>query len=42
MLCSELNGKEIWKRGDICMCIADLLYSIAEKLAQQSKATVLQ
>ena len=25
VLCADLNGKEIKKRGDICKCIADSL-----------------
>ena len=30
MLCGGLNGKEIKKRVDICICIADPLCYIAE------------
>ena len=30
MLCDGLNGKEIWKRGDVCVCIADSLNSTVE------------
>ena len=26
VLCADLNGKEIQKRGDICICIADSPY----------------
>ena len=25
MLCDDLNGKEIQKGGDICLCVVDLL-----------------
>ena len=30
MLCGDLNGKEIQKREDMCMCIADLPCCTAE------------
>ena len=30
MLCGDLNGKEIHKRGDICIRIADSLCCTAE------------
>ena len=30
MLCGDLNGKEIQKRGDICICIADSLCCTTE------------
>ena len=30
MLCDDLNGKEIQKRGDICICIADSLCCTVE------------
>ena len=30
MLCGDLNGKKIQKRGDICICIADSLCCTAE------------
>ena len=30
MLCGDLNGKEIQKRGDICICIADSLCCTVE------------
>ena len=30
MLCGDLNGKEILKSGDICICIADSLCGTAE------------
>ena len=30
MLCGNLEGKEIQKRGSICICIADLLYYTVE------------
>ena len=34
MLCGELNGKEIQKRRDICICIA-----VQQTLTQHCKAT---
>ena len=30
MLCGDLNGKEIQKREDICIHIADLLFHMEE------------
>ena len=30
LLCGDLNGKEIQKRGDICICISDSLGCIVE------------
>ena len=30
MLCGDLNGKEIQKRGDICICITGSLCCTAE------------
>ena len=30
MLCGDPNGKEIQKRGDICICIADSLCCTVE------------
>ena len=30
MLCGDLNGKEIQKRGDVCICIVDSLGCTAE------------
>ena len=30
MLCGNLNGKEVQKRGDICICIADSLCCTVE------------
>ena len=30
VLCGDLNGKEIQKRGDICICIADSLCCTVE------------
>ena len=30
MLCGDLNGKEIQKRGDICICTADSLHCTIE------------
>ena len=30
MLCGDVNGKEIKKRGDICVCIADSLCCTVE------------
>ena len=30
MLCGDQNGKEIQKRGDICICIADSLCCTVE------------
>ena len=30
MLCGDLNGKEIQKRGDTCICIADSLCCTVE------------
>ena len=41
MLCDDLNGKEIQKRRDICICIADS-FDVQQKLTQHCKATVLQ
>ena len=29
VLCGDLNGKEIQKRGDICICISDSLHCTA-------------
>ena len=40
MPCDDLNGKEIQKRGDICIHIADSLGCISE--TQHCKATVSQ
>ena len=41
MLCGELNGKEIEKRGDICIYIADSLCCTVETNTN-CKATILQ
>ena len=30
VLCGDLNGKEIQKRGDVCICLADSLCCAAE------------
>ena len=30
MLCGDLNGKEIWKRGDLCIHTADSLCCTVE------------
>ena len=30
VLCGDLTGKEIQKRGDICICIADSLFCTIE------------
>ena len=30
MLCGDLDGKSIQKRGDLCICIADSLCCIVE------------
>ena len=40
MLFGDLNGKEIKKRGDICICIADSLRCTVA--AQHWKVTILQ
>ena len=43
MLCSDLNGKEIQKRGDISICIADSLCCTVETTVKKHcKATILQ
>ena len=39
--CDNLNGKEIQKRGDMCIHMANSLYCTAENI-QHCKATVLQ
>ena len=39
MLCGDLNGKEVQKRGNVCIQIADSL-CCQWKLTQQCKATV--
>ena len=41
VLCGDLNGKEIQKREDICICIADSLCSTVETNTH-CKATILQ
>ena len=41
MLCGDLNGKEVQKRGDICIHIADSHCYTAE-LTQHCKATIHQ
>ena len=41
MLCGDLNGKEIWKREDICVHMTDSL-SVEQKLSQHCKETILQ
>ena len=30
MICGDLNGKEIQKRGNTCICVADCICHIAE------------
>ena len=30
VVCGGLNGKEIWKRGGICICMADSLCCAVE------------
>ena len=37
----DLNGKEIQKRGDICICKADS-FCYKQKLTQQCKGTILK
>ena len=41
MLCSDLNGKEIQKEGDMCIC-AHRSFAVQQKLTQHCKATILQ
>ena len=38
VVCGGLNGKEIWKRGDICICMADSLCCAVE--TQYCKPTI--
>ena len=41
MLCGDLNGKEIKKRGNICIHIADSL-CCKQKQTQHGNVTILQ
>ena len=41
MLCGDLNGKEIQKRGEIFIRVADSLAG-QQRLTQQCKATIFQ
>ena len=41
MLCGDLNGKQIQKRGDICMCTAESCCWTAE-MNERCKATLFQ
>ena len=45
VLCSDLNGKKIQNRGDICICmviIIIIIFAVQWKLMQPFKATTLQ
>ena len=42
MLCGDLNGKEIRKRGGICIYMADSLCYTAKKKKKKKKPTLKQ
>ena len=42
MLCGDLNGKEIQKRGVVCICIADSLFCTVDANTLQSNYTPIK
>ena len=42
MHCGDLNGKEVQKGGDICICMTDSFCYTVMLLSQHYKATILQ